>query len=101
MSRRTLLALPVLEQLHGLEGGAAGHELVAQLRLVRRAVVDLVAGILGFVLGGGRRGQLFPRGPRRRELRSSLAGRVSETYGIRTYSLNWLGTPVIWNGITP
>lgn len=50
--KRTLLALPVLEQLHGFEGGAAGDELMAQLRLVRRAVVYLVAGILGFVYWG-------------------------------------------------
>ena len=71
----TLLTLPVLEQLHGLEGRAAGDELVAQLRLVRRAIVDLVTGVLGFVCTGERS-------------QTGLAQAENPgTYGIQTSSL--------------
>lgn len=43
----TVLALTVLEQLHGLEGGAAGNDLVAELALVA-ALVDGITVLLGF-----------------------------------------------------
>lgn len=45
----TLLSLTVLEELHGLECGTAANELVAQVRLVRLAIVDLVTLLTGFV----------------------------------------------------
>lgn len=48
--RHTLLALAVLEELHGLEGGATGHDLMAEMRLVLLGavvVVDLLVMVVG------------------------------------------------------
>jgi hypothetical protein len=44
----TLLALSVLEDLHGTKGGTAGHELVAPAALMGFTVVDLVGGLFAF-----------------------------------------------------
>jgi len=44
-----VLALPLLPQVHRLEGGPARYHLVRPLGLVRLAVVDLVARVLGIV----------------------------------------------------
>jgi hypothetical protein len=43
----TLLALPVLEHLHGHEGSTAGDDLVAELGLVIILLVGLVVVVLG------------------------------------------------------
>jgi hypothetical protein len=47
---RTLLALLVLEDLHGAEGGTTGEELVGELALMVGLVlvVDLVVVVLSF-----------------------------------------------------
>jgi hypothetical protein len=46
-AKLTLLALLVLEVLHGLEGGASGDNFVAESTLVVLSLVDLVALFLG------------------------------------------------------
>jgi hypothetical protein len=43
----TLLALPVLEHLHGHEGSTASDDLVAELSLVVILLVGLVVVVLG------------------------------------------------------
>jgi hypothetical protein len=54
---RTLLALPVLEHLHGHEGSTASDDLVAELGFVVILLVGLVVVVLGVawkVLDAGR-----------------------------------------------
>ena len=55
-------ALLVLPQVHRLEGGRAADQLVRELALARLAVVDLVAGLLGFAWGGVSWGERRRRG---------------------------------------
>lgn len=58
VDRLALPALLLLPQAHALEGGRRTDQLVRDLGLVRLAVVDLVARVLGFACAWGGRGGL-------------------------------------------